>query len=231
MLSSAPLYAVDGELVVQTESPDVTVSLLPAPEALRAEGGDLSEPSDDGPWRSWQVSAPQVGRRTLVSGLRPEATSPRPERGGPLNRLSAPTDFSGAAVVQVEVPRELFDGVDRTLLRVRWTGDVGRAYVGDELISDHFWHGRDWDVDLTPWASAIARHGVRFELLPWQRSTGVWVDPTVREIPDGVHVAAVDVVRVGKVRLTACGTRAIDWSSEPGLHCKRELPHDERGKS
>ena len=105
VLSSAPLYAVDGELVVQTESPDVTVSLLPAPEALRAEGGDLSEPSDDGPWRSWRVSAPQVGRRTLLSGLRPEATSPRPERGGPLNRLSAPTDFSGAAVVQVDVPR------------------------------------------------------------------------------------------------------------------------------
>ena len=109
--------------------------------------------------------------------------------------------------MQVEVPRDLFDGVDRTLLRVRWTGDVGRAYVGDELISDHFWHGRDWDVDLTPWASAVARHGVRFELLPWQRSTGVWVDPTVRDIPDGVHVAAVDVVRVGTVRLTALGCR------------------------
>lgn len=203
VLSSAPLYAVRGELVVQTESPDFTVSLLPAPEALRAEGGHLSDPSDDGPWRSWRASAPQVGRRTLISGLRPDATAPRPERGGPLDRLSAPTDFSGAAVVQVEVPRELFDGVDRALLRVRWTGDVGRAYVGDELISDHFWHGRDWDVDLTPWASAIARHGVRLELLPWQRSTGVWVDPTVREIPDGLHVDAVDVVRVGKLRLTA----------------------------
>ncbi|GEK21546.1 beta-galactosidase [Cellulomonas xylanilytica] len=202
VLSSAPLYALDGELVVQTEGPDVTVALLPAPEALRAQGGDLSEPSDDGPWRSWRVSAPQAGRRTLVSGLHPGATPPRPERGGPLNRLSAPTDFSGAAVVRVEVPGEVVDGVDRTLLRVRWTGDVGRAYVGDELISDHFWHGRDWDVDLTPWASAIARHGVRLELLPWQRSTGVWVDPTVRDIPDGVHVEAVDVVRVGQVRLT-----------------------------
>jgi beta-galactosidase len=203
VLSSAPLYAVDGELVVQTESPDITVSFLPAPEALRADGVDLAEPSDDGPWRSWRASAPRVGRHTLVSDLHPEATSPHPERGGPLQRLSAPTDFSGAAVVQVEVPAELFEGVDRTLLRMRWTGDVGRAYVGDELIGDHFWHGRDWDVDLTPWASAIARHGVRFELLPWRRSTGVWVDPTVREVSDGVHVAAVEVVRVGKVRLTA----------------------------
>jgi hypothetical protein len=77
--------------------------------------------------------------------------------------------------------------------------------VGAELISDHFWHGRDWDIDLTPWAAAIARHGVRLELLPWRRSTGVWVDPVVREIPDGVHVAAVDVVRVAQVRLSAQG--------------------------
>ena len=164
MLSSAPLYAVNGELVVQTESPDFTVSVLPAPETLRAEGADLSEPFDDGPWRSWRASAQHVGRRTLISGLRLEAASvPRPERGGPLNRLSAPTDFSGAAVVQVEIPSDLFGDVDRTLLRMRWTGDVGRAYVGDELISDHFWHGRDWDVDLTPWAAAIARTA-RFRL-------------------------------------------------------------------
>jgi len=75
--------------------------------------------------------------------------------------------------------------------------------VGGELISDHFWHGRDWDVDLTPWASAIAARGVRLELLPWQRSAGVWVDPTVREIPDGLRIDTVDVVRVGKLRLTA----------------------------
>ena len=88
-----------------------------------------------------------------------------------------------------------------------WTGDVGRAYVGDQLISDHFWHGRVWDVDLTPWAAEVAVHGVRFELLPWRRSTGVWVDPAVRDLPDGIHVAAIDLVRVGRVRLVAGASR------------------------
>lgn len=202
VLSTAPVYALDGELVVQTESPHVSVSVLPAPRSLQAEGAELSEPFDDGPWRTWPMRAEHAGRHTLISGLHPDATSvPRPERGGPLNRLSAPTDFSGAALVQVEVTPDHIGGADRTLLRMRWTGDVGRAYVGDELISDHFWHGRDWDVDLTPWAAAIARHGVRFELLPWKRSTGVWVDPAVRDVPDGLHVAAVDVVSVGRIRL------------------------------
>ena len=204
VLSSAPLYALHGDLVVQTESPDLSISILPAPGSLRADGAELSEPFDAGPWRTWQLRSQHAGGQTLVAGLPLDATSvPRPERGGPLNRLSAPTDFSGAAALQIDVSPDAFDGVDRTLLRMRWSGDVGRAYVGDELISDHFWHGRDWDIDLTPWAAAIARDGVRFELLPWKRSTGVWVDPAVREIPEGVHVAAVDVVRVGQVRLTS----------------------------
>lgn len=202
VLSTAPVYALDGGLVVKTEDPRLSISILPAPHTLRAEGAEPGEPFADGPWRTWRMRAHHAGRRTLLAGLHPEASAPRPERGGPLNRLSAPTDFAGAAVVQVDVPPELFDGPDRTLVRLRWTGDIGRAYVGDELISDHFWHGRDWDVDLTPWAAAVARHGVRFELLPWRRSTGVWVDPVVREIPDGVHIATVDVVRVGEVRLT-----------------------------
>lgn len=204
VLSSSPVYALDGELVVHTEDPEVSVSLLPAPHALGADGADVGEPSSDGPWRTWRVRTPHAGHRTLISGLRPSATSvPEPERGGPLNRLSAPTDFSGAAVVHVDVPSDLFDGVHQALLRVRWSGDVGRAFVGDQLISDHFWHGRDWDIDLTPWASELATADVRIELLPWARSTGVWVDPAVRDIPDGIRIETVDVVRVDRVQLRA----------------------------
>ena len=73
--------------------------------------------------------------------------------------------------------------------------------VGGEVVSDHFWHGRVWDVDLTPWRDAVRRNGLRLELLPWRRATGVWVDPSVRDVPDGLVVAAVDVVRVPRTVL------------------------------
>jgi len=197
--------------VVHTEHPTATVSLLPAPAALTASGDGadvVPGPAEGALWTSWTLSVPGAGHRRVAADLHPTAlASPEPTTGGPMNRLCAPTDFSGAAVVQLDVPADALDGIDRALLRVAWTGDVGRALVHhdgrDEVVSDHFWHGRDWDVDLTPWRDDVARDGVTLELLPWRRDTGVWVDPSVRDVPDGITVASVDVVRVARVVLTA----------------------------
>ena len=120
-----------------------------------------------------------------------------------MSRLSAPTDWSGAARVHVDVPARLVAGADRVLLRVDWTGDVGRAWVGGRLVSDHFWHGRLWDVDLTPWQHEVAAHGVELELLPWVAAAGVRVDPSVVPDRDGLEVRSVDVVRVARTLLAS----------------------------
>ncbi|MFE5337330.1 beta-galactosidase [Isoptericola sp. NPDC056573] len=213
VLSDAPAYALDGALVVHTEEPAVTVSMLPAPASLTSTttGADVAaDIADDvapdqqagALWSTWTLSVPGAGRRRVASDLRPVAPAPpEPAHGGPMDRLSAPVDFSGAAPVDLDVPADALDGVDRALLRVAWTGDVGRALVGGEVVSDHFWHGREWDVDLTPWRDDVARDGLTLELLPWRAETGVWVDPSVRDVPDGIAVAAVDVVRVARVVL------------------------------
>ncbi|MEV6037788.1 beta-galactosidase [Nonomuraea sp. NPDC052116] len=202
VLSDAPVYALDGALVIESEAERCTVALLPAPAGLTADGGDLDGPRGEGLWRTWSVHVSGAGTRTVAAGLHPNAPAPPdPVRGGPMDRLSAPADYSGAAHVRLNVPRAALDGADRVLLRVTWTGDAGRAYVGDRLVSDHFWHGRAWDIDLTPWRDDVAGQGVRLELLPWRRDTGVWVDPAVRNVPDGIAVASVEVVRVGRVIL------------------------------
>lgn len=199
VLADAPVYAERGDLVAHPETARVAVAVLPAPAAFTADGADLDPPRDDGPWRTWTLTARDTGPVPLLTGLRPgSGPAPEPRRGGPMDRLSAPEDYSGAATVHIDVPD--FTGADRALLRLTWTGDTGRAHIGDRLVSDHFWHGRDWDVDLTPHPQA-AEHGVRLELLPWRRDTGVWVDPSVRDVPDGVAVDAAVLVRVGKVRL------------------------------
>ncbi|MFI2102724.1 beta-galactosidase [Isoptericola sp. NPDC019693] len=217
VLSDAPVHALDGELVVHTEHPTASLSLLPAPGSLAVTSGSDGDetavvPGSGGAgWRSWTLIAPGAGRHRVATDLAPHSPAPpEPARGGPMDRLSAPTEFTGAARVPLEVPADALAGVDRALLRVAWTGDVGRALVAGEVVSDHYWHGRDWDVDLTPWRDDVARDGLTLELLPWRHDTGVWVDPSVRDVPDGITVATVDVVRVARVVLSAGEERP--WS-------------------
>ncbi|WP_159794220.1 beta-galactosidase [Puerhibacterium puerhi] len=209
VLSDAPLYVEDGALVLHPDSGRATVSFLPAPDGVRASEGHVGAGQDAGPWRTWSLDVPTAGRRPVLAGPRRlDATAPQPVRGGPMDRLRAPTDWSGAAHLRLEVPREALDDVDRVLLRITWRGDAGRAYVGERLVSDHFWHGRPWDVDLTPWRDEVAAGALRLELLPWSDAAGVWVDPAVRGLADGVVVDAVDVVRVARVRLEPLGVGA-----------------------
>ncbi|GIG29484.1 beta-galactosidase [Cellulomonas marina] len=204
VLADAPVRVEDGRLVVHTSEPEVRLAVLPAPGGLAVAGGDvavLDEPTTDGPWTTWRLRTDAAGTRPVAADLHPHATAPAPRRGGPAGRLAAPEDLSGAARLPLTLPPEALDGVDRALLRVTWTGDVGRALVDDEVVGDHFWHGRPWDVDLTRHREAVAARGVTLELLPWRRTTGVWVHPSVRDVPDGVHVESVDVVRVARVVL------------------------------
>jgi beta-galactosidase len=200
VLADAPVYAVDGDLIVQSEQSKATVALLPAPGGF--DGAEVDGPRAQGLWQSWTV-ATEGGSMSLPVERHPKhGPAPEPRRGGPMHRLSAPEDYTGAAIVQLDIPSDAMDA-GRRLLRFDWSGDTGRAYIGDRLISDHFWHGRTWDIDLTPHRDALAEHGLRLELLPWSRATGVWVDPSVRDIEDGITINSATVIRIGKTRLHA----------------------------
>ena len=199
VLSDVPASALEGSLVLHTSQEVASVAVLPAPADVRGASGAAVA---DGPWSRWTVEIPSAGTRRIAEGLRPTAADvPDPVRGGPLQRLSAPTDFDGAARVHLDVPPHLLEGTDRALLRVTWTGDVGRAVIGEDVVSDHFWHGRVWEVDLTTRRSDVSTDGITLQLFPWRHAVGVWVDPSVRGVEDGIEVQAVDVVRVQRVEL------------------------------
>lgn len=204
VLADAPVYVQGHQLIVHPDADRVTLAFLPAPDGLASDEARIQQGADMGPWSVCELEVPGTGHQQLLAGLRPEAPSPPvPATGGPLNRLSAPTDFSGAARVLVDIPRELLDGTDRVLLRVSWTGDVGRAVLAGEVISDHFWYGRAWDIDITPHRARLLGQPLELQLFPWRRSTGVWVDPAVRDVADGITIASIDVVRVPRVAISA----------------------------
>jgi beta-galactosidase len=61
----------------------------------------------------------------------------------------APTDddFDHAATWSIEIPASVPISHD-VILRIMYTGDVARVYQGADLLTDHFQHGRPFDVSM-----------------------------------------------------------------------------------
>lgn len=167
-------------------------AVLPAPErapvvteangvgAVTGVAGAVVREAADGVLTRYTVQ--DGGRHTVVEAsatLVRAATGPAPEPvTGVLGRASAPADkyFDTAAAAEYAVA--LPDGlpIPGTLLRVHWTGDVARAYVGDTLVADQFAAGRVWDIalDRLP-ADALREQGLRLRVLPRHADARVYV--------------------------------------------------------
>jgi hypothetical protein len=74
---------------------------------------------------------------------------------------------AAAAEYRIDVPEHLLRNPSGVLLRLRWTGDLARACVGDTLVADQFWSGRDWDIGLDRLPGrALRTEGLRLKVLP-----------------------------------------------------------------
>lgn len=119
-----------------------------------------------------------------VTKLRGQAAAPPVRHGGSMDRLSAPLegDWQAAAEYRLDLPASALaptPATERVIVRVDWTGDVARAWVGAELVSDSFWSGRPWEFDVAPFRETLA-DGIRIEAFAWNPDAGVYVDARVR---------------------------------------------------
>ena len=154
-------------------------AVLPAPERALLVNGETVAGEADGIFTRYGIvsgadDGPAAPRLTLV---RPAGPAPEPATGV-LGRASVPADKyfdTVAAEYRVDVPDDLPDGA---VLRLHWTGDVGRAYVGDALVADQFFAGRAWDIGRLPTGAALC-----VRVLPLHAQARV-------HVPDGAGEAA-----------------------------------------
>ncbi|WP_406006764.1 beta-galactosidase [Streptomyces sp. NBC_00637] len=150
---------------VHTPAPTLSLSVLPAPRRPPTAPGATVKESRDGALTRYTLvpdEDPPTVPAPALTALRPATPPPRPPSSpaptsatGVPGRASAPTDAhydTNAAVYRVDVPASRAatptppPGAD--LLRLHWTGDVARAYVGDTLVADQYFTGRPWDIAL-----------------------------------------------------------------------------------
>ncbi|MFH8418910.1 beta-galactosidase [Streptomyces collinus] len=158
------------EVRLHSPSAEPTFAVLPAPDsALVADGAGVREAAD-GVFTRYTVDAgPPAGTVATVTSVRPGGPAPGPVTGVQ-GRASVPGEKdmdAAAAEYRVDVPEDLLQNPSGVLLRLRWTGDLARACVGDTLVADQFWSGRDWDIglDRLP-GGALRTEGLRLKVLP-----------------------------------------------------------------
>ncbi|MFB4426156.1 beta-galactosidase [Streptomyces sp. QL37] len=182
LVLSDDLVLADGdELRLHTTSPAPSVALFPAPDSLL--GAEVGRPLPDGILTRWPLApAPRLPQPS-VETLRAQAVTPQARTGGSHQRASAPRDedFEKAALHHITIPASALEGDGEVLLRLRYSGDVARAYIDGKLVADHFWYGPDWEIGLRRFAHAATRHGVEIRILPLDPAARIHVDGSARE--------------------------------------------------
>lgn len=163
-----------GEVRVHSAAAETSFAVLPAPE--RPPGENLAV-SSDGVFTRYTLPTGGDSGTLDVSLLR--AAGPAPDTvTGVLDRASAPADKyfdTSAAEYLIDVPDQL--PRSGTLLRIHWTGDVARAYVGETLVADQFYAGRVWDIalDRIPDGALRTGGGLRVKVLPFAADAPVYL--------------------------------------------------------
>lgn len=204
-------FLLDGSaLRLQAENPeDFSIGMLPAPETL-TEGHVSLAGKSDGLFRRFTPQiAPVAPLNAVVEHIKaagPARTIPiAPSRQG-MAMQPEDSDFTNAAVWSVKLPAGIDPSRD-ILLRVRYTGDVIRAYLVGKLLDDDFYHTRPFDIGLRRYGPAVYRDGLTFKILPLGENAPIYLtDPSPLKFGDN-HTAltldGVDVVETREVRLEA----------------------------
>jgi beta-galactosidase len=107
-----------------------------------------------------------------------------------------------AAVYRLELPGWAADPALDALLRIGWAGDVGQLRVDGRTVTDRFWDGSEWIVNLRDVGYAAGSR-VSLHLLPLAAGSPVSlpVDARERLLGSDGQLLALDYVRVaGRVR-------------------------------
>lgn len=213
-LTRANLLLDGSALRLRTENPeDFSVGILPAPTSV-TDGKSNVPAKDDGLFRRFsQRLASVTPLQAVIAQVQPAgaartipiAPSVASRKQG-MAMQPEDADFAQAAVWRVKLPA----GVDASRdlrLRVRYTGDVIRAYHGDKLIADDFYHARPFEIGLARYGRAVYQDGLVLKILPLREDAPIYITDRSQLKFNDAHTTltldGVDVIETREVRLVA----------------------------
>ena len=80
---------------------------------------------------------------------------------------------TGIGRYAVEIPKESLEGHKRVLLRMRYRGDIGHAFAGNQLISDNLCNGAPWEARVDDCAAPLAERPLTVYITPIRENVTV----------------------------------------------------------
>ena len=116
------------------------------------------------PMKDSEVQAGPFGGRTFGGGMTPVQVTPVQV---------------GPSRWKLDIAPEVLRGHKQVLLRVRYLGSIGQAFIDGEMISDNFCNGQAWDIRLDSSAETLAVHPLTLYIVPIKQGASVSVDSTM----------------------------------------------------
>lgn len=127
--------------------------------------------------------------------------------GAKREKISATFRPVGRGRYVVDVPQDMLQGHKQVLLRLRYAGDIGHAFINGHMINDNFCNGAPWDVRLDCYAAELAEHPLTIYITPIKAHVTVDVSSAMAgrmERAEGLtaelfeaEIVAVDEISVG----------------------------------
>jgi len=180
----------DGDVLrMQSRSPEMSFAAYPAP-LLKMKG------TPDGLFTRFTGSA--LAREINIKWNQLEPAAPaKPVKMDDKGVAFAPDDtaFDGAGVWQVRVPKDALNGINEVFLRIDYVGDIGRAYLGDRLISDDYYFGRVWEIGLKRFTPEALDKGLTLKILPLRKDAPIYMPkdrwPAFKDNAEAVGVRSI----------------------------------------
>jgi beta-galactosidase len=182
LTSPANLIFDNSTLRLQSDDPrNMYVSVFPPPPKPPTVQGQQLTQSPDGIFTRYSAAISPKRFDVTIQQIAPSAL-PRSPRIGRQRKLQPPTDadFNTAATWQITIPPDALDGVQNTLLKINYVGDVARAYIGDRLIDDDFYFGQPWEIGLKRFAPEVLEKGITLKILPKPDNARIYIQQDLR---------------------------------------------------
>jgi hypothetical protein len=207
LISDALITYNDNELALTNIRGRMKVFIYPALQSL-SDAKNKLEGKADGIFNRYEISTPEFSPIKVSLTKMADAGPIREIKMGRAKVAESPKDsaFVNAAIWKIAFPQNTNRERD-IYLKLSYSGDVARAYSGDNLLTDNFYNGKPFEIGLKGFRGEVYNEGMLLKILPLQKDAPIYLQdgtkPDFKGRKNILSLSKIEVYEKYQVKLTA----------------------------